>query len=104
MDDLDLALRQRCEDVAERPRLHALAELAGAAADVEQRRELFCRQGGEPLADPARLGREHAAAGQRSGGGPQWTLTGSKSCCRTTAKATSRLAITAICVPLAACT
>ena len=59
MHDLDPARGKRREQIALYPGLHAFAKPARAAADIEQRRQLPRRVGGEPVADPARLAFEH---------------------------------------------
>src|SRR3954469_21809335 len=59
MDDLDAAIAQWSKDLALHPRLHRLANLGRAAAQVEQRRQPLGRERFERKAEPASLGFEH---------------------------------------------
>ena len=59
VDDLDAAGSQRAEQLLLDPRLHDLADIGRAAAEVEQRRQPLGREYIQRAAEPARLGFEH---------------------------------------------
>jgi hypothetical protein len=59
MDDLDAAGSQRAEQLLLDPRLHDLADIGRAAAEVEQRRQPLGREYIQRAAEPAGLGFEH---------------------------------------------
>ena len=59
MDDLDPAGAQGAEQLILDPRLHNLADIGRAAAEVEQRRQPLGREYIQRAAEPAGLGFEH---------------------------------------------